>query len=363
MTAPSPTPTDPELLPDDLSSPGSWWEWFIGTPLRIALIVVISAIALALVRTAIRRITDHVAEGTSTVQKLGEIPVGAALIKADPVATARRAQRARTLGSVLRSTASIVVGGIAFFLVLDQLGINLAPFIASVGIVGVALGFGAQSLVKDFLTGTFMLLEDQYGVGDVVDVGPAVGTVEAVTLRVTKVRDAEGTLWHVPNGTMVRVGNKTQGWSYATVELEVDYFADLDEVRRVLTEVAAAVAADPTTGAAVDGEPTVTGIEKLTADGVTMRVRVRSTPARQWEVARALRSAARTALEEAGIPLAGQRDALTAHLGRTAAPEPGAPEPAAPETTAPETTAPAPLSLDTTEPAPAAPERAASDES
>ena len=240
------------------------------------------------------------------------------LDKANPLANARRAQRARTIGSVLRSTASIAVGCTAFFLILDALGISLAPFIASVGIVGVALGFGAQSLVKDFLTGLFMLLEDQYGVGDVIDVGPANGTVEAVTLRITKIRDADGTLWYVPNGTMLRVGNKTQGWATAVVEIDVDYFADLDQVRSLLSEAAARVAADPVTGSHILGEPTITGIEKLSADAVTLRLKVKTSPAQQWEVARELRIAARRALEQAHVPLAGQRDLMATHRAAVA---------------------------------------------
>ena len=209
--------------------------------------------------------------------------------------------------------ATIVVGGIAFFLILDELGVNLAPFIASAGVIGVALGFGAQSLVKDFLTGLFMLLEDQYGVGDVVDVGPANGTVEAVTLRITKIRDSDGTLWYVPNGTMLRVGNKTQGWATAVVEIDVDYFADLDQVRALLAEAASRVVKDPVVGAHVLGEPTITGIERLSADAVTLRLKVKTSPAMQWEVARELRTATRDALERADVPLAGQRDLMATH--------------------------------------------------
>jgi small conductance mechanosensitive channel len=239
--------------------------------------------------------------------------VGGVLAKANPLSSARRAQRARTIGSVLRSSATIVVGGIAFFLILDALGVNIAPFIASAGVIGVALGFGAQSLVKDFLTGLFMLLEDQYGVGDVVDVGPATGTVEAVTLRITKIRDSDGTLWYVPNGTMLRVGNKTQGWATAVVEIDVDYFADIDQVRGLLAQAASRVVKDPVVGAHVLGEPTITGIERLSADAVTLRLKVKTSPAMQWEVARELRTATREALERADVPLAGQRDLMATH--------------------------------------------------
>lgn len=325
--APTPTPTDspPALKPDDLTSASSWWEWFKGIPLHVIVICVVSTVILVLLRIVIRTVTDHIAEGTPISERaarpLADTSVGSVLLKADPLASARRSQRSRTLGSVLRSTAGVLVGSIALLLVLDQLGVNLAPFIASAGIIGVAFGFGAQSLVKDFLTGTFMLLEDQYGVGDVVDVGPASGTVEAVTLRVTKVRDNDGTLWYVPNGSMLRVGNKTQGWSTAVVEVDVDYFADLDEVRELLLAAVRTVEADPQLGPKLLGEPTITGIEKLAADAVTLRMRVRTSPATQWDVARALRTAARAELERAGIPLAGQRDLLATHRAELAARE------------------------------------------
>jgi len=314
----TPSATDPGFVPDDTTDPAAWVTWFLGLPLKILLIVVIGSIVLVLVRRAIRGVTNHIAEGTPFMQRgvmrpIGETGVGSVLLKADPLATARRAQRARTIDSVLRSSATILIGSTVVFMVLAALGVNIAPFIASAGIIGVALGFGAQSLVKDFLTGTFMLLEDQYGVGDVVDVGPASGTVEAVTLRVTKIRDADGTLWYVPNGSMLRVGNKTQGWATAVVEIDVDYFADLDEVRALLAEAGARVARDPEVGHYLQGEPTITGIERLAADAVSLRLKVKTSPAMQWEVARALRVAARAELERAGVPLAGQRDLLAAH--------------------------------------------------
>lgn len=303
---------------------GALMTWLLGPGLRIALIVVIGAISLLVIRRLIKAVTEHIADGTSLLQRglarpLGGTEVGAALRKVSPITSARRTQRARTIGSVLRSTATIVVGSIVVLLVLDQLGVNIAPFIASAGIVGVAFGFGAQSLVKDFLSGLFMLLEDQYGVGDVVDVGPAQGTVEAVGLRVTKIRDADGTLWYVPNGGMLRVGNKTQGWANAVVEVKVDYFADLEQVRDVLVGAAATLAQDPELGPSVEGTATVTTAEDLTFDAVSVKVVQRTAPARQWAVARALRTAVREALDAADIPLAGQREALEAHRERVAA--------------------------------------------
>ncbi|WP_449385452.1 mechanosensitive ion channel family protein [Cellulomonas soli] len=315
---PTPSPTS-DALDAATEVAQKSWAWLLDTPLRIGLIVVVGAISLAVLRRVIRKVTEHIADGSSLLDRgplrpLGASEVGSALLKAaNPLASARRAQRARTIGSVLRSGATLLVGGTVAILVLDTLGVNVAPFLASAGVLGVAIGFGAQSLVKDFLSGLFMLLEDQYGVGDVIDVGPASGTVEAVALRVTKIRDGDGTLWYVPNGTMLRVGNKTQGWAKAVVEIDVDYFADLDEVRGVLEQAAARVAQDPVIGTYLDGEPTITSIERLSAEAVTLKLAVRTAPSMQWEVARALRVQARAGLEQAGVPLAGQLDRLTAH--------------------------------------------------
>jgi small conductance mechanosensitive channel len=316
-----PAANDPDLTGQIGDNANALVAWLLGPGLRIALIIVIGAISLLVIRRLIKAVTEHIADGTSLLQRglarpLGGTEVGAALRKVTPIANARRTQRARTIGSVLRSTAGIVVGSIVVLLILDQVGVNIAPFIASAGIIGVAFGFGAQSLVKDFLSGLFMLLEDQYGVGDVVDVGAAQGTVEAVGLRVTKVRDADGTLWYVPNGSMLKVGNKTQGWANAVVEVKVDYFADLDQVQELLVGVAAELAKDPELGPSMEGSATVNTAEDLTFDAVTVKLVQRTAPARQWAVARALRSAVRQALEAADVPLAGQREALEAHRER-----------------------------------------------
>jgi small conductance mechanosensitive channel len=316
-----PAANDPDLTGQIGDNANALVAWLLGPGLRIALIVVIGAISLLVIRRLIKAVTEHIADGTSLLQRglarpLGGTEVAAALRKVTPITNARRTQRARTIGSVLRSTAGIVVGSIVVLLILDQVGVNIAPFIASAGIIGVAFGFGAQSLVKDFLSGLFMLLEDQYGVGDVVDVGTAQGTVEAVGLRVTKVRDADGTLWYIPNGSMLKVGNKTQGWANAVVEVKVDYFADLDHVQELLVAAAAELAKDPALGPSMEGAATVNTAEDLTFDAVTVKLVQRTAPARQWAVARALRSAVRQALEAADVPLAGQREALEAHRER-----------------------------------------------
>jgi len=218
-------------------------------------------------------------------------------------AAARRVQRARTMGSVLKSISSIVVVTISLLMILPELGLDIAPLLASAGIIGVALGFGAQSLVKDFLSGIFMIFEDQYGVGDVVNVGEASGTVEAVTLRVTRLRDVNGTVWYVRNGEILRVGNMSQNWARAVLDVPVSYREDLARVRSVLKEVAHDLWVDEEFTGQVIEEPEVWGVESLAADLVTVRVTMKTAPLQQWAVARAMRERVKARFDHEGITM------------------------------------------------------------
>lgn len=275
----------------------NWLDWFLGTPLKIFLIALISTIALLVANRAIRLITEKIASGVigagsqkSGSNRKGRISeVNNLLLKASPLTQARRAQRARTLSSVLRSTLTIVVGAIAVLMILDVLGINIMPLVASAGVVGVALGFGAQSLVKDFISGTFMLFEDQYGVGDVVNFGDVSGTIEAVALRVTKVRDEYGTLWYLRNGEILSVGNMTQGWARASVEIQLNTDQDLALAREKLGGIAKQLSLDPQIKPLLIGEPEVHGIETLSAQSVSFKIQAKTQPAKQWEVSRKIR--------------------------------------------------------------------------
>ena len=292
----------------DVTSARSWLTWFTGTPLRLLVIVLIGVVALLIVRRLVNTLTEHLAEGTLLnrrgLRELGGTDVGAALLRANPLATARRAQRARTIGSVLRSTATLVIGSIVVLMVLAEVGMNIAPLLASAGVVGVALGFGAQSLVRDFLSGMFLLLEDQYGVGDTITVGDVSGTVEAVALRITKIRDDSGTLWFIRNGEILKVGNRTQGWSRAVVDVELASSTDLTQARAALARAGERVKADPVLSGYLLEDPQVVGIESLAAGSVLLKVQVRTNPAMQWDVARALREAVRLELGTADIQLA-----------------------------------------------------------
>src|SRR5690349_21037852 len=212
----------------------------------------------------------------------------------------RRRQRAEAIGSVLRSFVTATVFTLAALLVFGEFGFNLAPLLASAGIVGVALGFGAQSLVKDLIAGLFMLLEDQYGVGDTVDLGEATGIVETVGLRITTVRDGRGVLWYIRNGEIVRVGNKSQGWAMVVIDIPIG-FVNSEQAIAVLRKAAEAVAAEPEHQTEFLEPPDVIGVEQLTVDGAVIRTIAKTTAEGQAVVQRELRRALAEALEDSGL--------------------------------------------------------------
>jgi small conductance mechanosensitive channel len=215
----------------------------------------------------------------------------------------RRVQRAKTMGDLLKSVITGILVAVFGTMILSEIGVNIAPIIASAGIVGVALGFGAQSLVKDFLSGIFMIFEDQYGVGDVVDLGEASGTIEAVSLRVTRLRDVNGTVWYVPNGEIMRVGNMSQNWSRAVVDVTVGYREDLGKVIRTLRDVADDLWQDDDFQGIIIEQPEVTGVETLGPESVGVRVMVKTEPMEQWKVARELRSRIKARFDHEGISI------------------------------------------------------------
>ena len=211
----------------------------------------------------------------------------------------RAEQRMNALTSVLRSVATAVIFTIAGFLVVGEFGLNLAPLLAGAGIVGIALGFGAQTLVKDFLSGMFILVEDQFGVGDIVDLDQQTsGTVEAVSLRTTRLRAVDGTVWHVPNGDIRRVGNKSQHWSRALLDIEVAYETDIEQAKGVIKRVADAVWHERED---ILEEPEVWGVERLGPGAVVIRLVVKTRPADQYDVSRQLRQRLKETFDVEGI--------------------------------------------------------------
>ena len=219
-----------------------------------------------------------------------------------PPGSTRRVQRAKTLGTLLKSITSGVIVAVVLTMMLSEIGLNIGPIIASAGIVGVALGFGSQTLVKDFLSGIFLLFEDQYGVGDVVDMGEGLsGTVEAVSLRVTRLRDTNGTVWYVRNGELYRVGNMSQNWARTVLDVQVSAREDLNRVRGVLTDVIRDLWQDDEFDGVVIEEPEIWGIEAMTPDAITLRVALKTAPMEQWRVARVLRARIKSRFDHEGI--------------------------------------------------------------
>lgn len=214
---------------------------------------------------------------------------------------ARVQQRTATLGSMLRSTVAVVVWTIALLTLMSVIGVPLTPVLASAGVGGIALGFGAQSLVKDFLSGIFMLIEDQYGVGDLIDTGEVTGTVEEVSLRVTRLRDASGKVWYVRNGEIQRIGNITQGWSTVMVDIPIAGDEDPQRAIDVLAKAAEAFGADPQWQSVLIDPPSVLGVESVAGGTMTIRLMLKTAPNEQWSPMRALREACLKAVAAAGI--------------------------------------------------------------
>jgi small-conductance mechanosensitive channel len=276
--------------------------WLVAKPLSILLLLVAAVAFRWFLHRLITKLVRRAAEGMPSPVLRRNRDLEAEHPAA--VLAGRRVQRAETMGSLLKSIASIVVFTVFGITALAQLGYPIGPLIASAGVVGVALGFGAQSLVKDFLSGVFMIFEDQYGVGDSVDLGEAGGTVEAVGLRVTKLRDVQGTVWYVRNGEIVRVGNQSQNWARTVLDIPVSLDQDLRRVQEVLRDVAHDLWDDEDFKHIVIEEPEVWGVEDLTPNWASVRVVLKTAPLEQWAVAREMRQRIKFRFDHEGIELA-----------------------------------------------------------
>jgi small conductance mechanosensitive channel len=256
------------LVPTALPEP---WQTLVGVPLRIVVIVV----GAALLRLVSHRLIDRYVRKADKkhedrVNLLGA--VGGVLANATGYANARHDQRTATAATIVKSTVSFIIIGTALLMILDLFGIPLGPLLASAGVGGLAIGFGAQSLVKDTLSGMFMIVEDQYGVGDVIDTGTVVGTVEEVTLRITRIRDGDGVVWYLRNGEILRLGNRSQGWSVAVVDVQLAYNDDIARVTGIMTGAVESLADEEPWSGVLMETPHVTGIEAMTQGLVTLRV-------------------------------------------------------------------------------------------
>ena len=293
------------------TQPGSachlMWDWtnnswlaegseFAVRPIRVILIILLCLLARNLINRAITRMT----RGDGGKNKKPSKLVPQVLVDPGGVMGERRRQRLRALGSVLRSLVSGVIFTIMLMLVLAEFNVSLGPLLASAGIVGLAIGFGAQALVKDVISGMFMLLEDQYGVGDVVDLGTVTGTVESVGLRVTTIRDVKGTVWYVRNGEILRVGNLSQGWAMVVVDVPVAS-ENAEAASRAITTALERLTEDDKWSRVLLGAPELLGVENLTETTTTLRVSVKTDSEAQWSLAREVRGRIGEALRSTGV--------------------------------------------------------------
>ncbi len=211
------------------------------SPLNVAFIVVGAFVARWVLGLVIRRTVHQIVSGVKRLHNVDDTQA----LAVSPIASARIVQRTKTIGSVLNSLVTWTIVVVAFTMILTAVQFNVTAVVASASVIAAGLAFGAQNIVKDMLSGLFIVLEDQLGVGDVVDLGPATGIVEGVGIRVTQVRDVNGTLWFVRNGEIVRVGNKSQGWARVIIDLAVPYSADIDAIETTMLDAAKTLAKTP----------------------------------------------------------------------------------------------------------------------
>jgi moderate conductance mechanosensitive channel len=281
----------------------SHWESWVTGSVKILFILVIALVVRAVIRTMISTMVGRMAQGHRENQP--------ALISGLIENAERRRQRSQAMGSVLRSVASFMILGTAALTALSVLGINLAPLLASAGVAGVAIGFGARNLVTDFLSGVFMILEDQYGVGDEIDTGVATGKVLEVGLRVTKLRGAAGEIWYIRNGEVKRIANMSQGWATANVEVPVGYHEDLLRVQELILRAAEEMAKEEPWSEQLWEPATVLGVDSLGAETVVVQVAAKTMPGKAVSVARELRQRIKAALDGEGVQI-GKTAALPA---------------------------------------------------
>ncbi|MFI6008737.1 mechanosensitive ion channel family protein [Streptomyces sp. NPDC051243] len=309
-SSPSPTPSEsttpavPSIqdAQESATQAASWveqnWSTWLAIGLKVLLILVIAGVLRVLIRRAITKLIDRM---NRTAQAVDGTAIGGLLVNVE-----RRRQRSQAIGSVLRSVASFLIMGTAALMVLSAFDINLAPLLASAGVAGVAIGFGARNLVTDFLSGVFMILEDQYGVGDSIDAGVASGEVIEVGLRVTKLRGDNGEIWYVRNGEVKRIGNLSQGWSTAGVDVTVRPSENLDRVKAVLNGVGEAMSKEEPWNELLWGPIEVLGLDSVLLDSMVVRVSAKTMPGKSLTVERELRWRIKRAFDAADIPIVGR---------------------------------------------------------
>jgi small-conductance mechanosensitive channel len=259
-------------------------DWFTGSGLRIALIALLSWLVTHVVTMVVARLEGQIGTGMT-------------------VDVIERSKRARTLGTLIQTTVYTMVSTIALLMILRELHVDITPILTGAGIVGLAVGFGAQSLVKDIISGFFLILEDQVRVGDVANIDGTGGLVERITLRTIILRDETGTVHVIPNGSIQRLSNMTKDFSYYVTSIAVSYREDTDVVTAVLTAVADQMQADPGFSPYMLGPLEVLGVDRFAESTVDVKVRLKSVPSKQWVVGREFLRRVKKALDAAGIEL------------------------------------------------------------
>lgn len=272
---------------------------FWGPIIAIAAVLLLAPITWWVLRTIIDRVVQNIVSGAKRKASVTDTET----LQRSPLYHVRIVQRTKAMGGVLRTVAAWIIVIVTIILVLSLVGISGSALITAAGLFAAALGIGAQNVVKDVLTGLLMVLEDQLGIGDIVDLGMATGVVEQVGIRVTQVRDVNGTLWYVRNGEVNRVGNMSQGWARVVVDLGIPYEADVDDAQRRILQTARSLAGEPKWVSRVIGDPELWGIESVSADVIVVRVTMRVRTQSRDDVARELRARLTRDLKAAGIPL------------------------------------------------------------
>jgi small conductance mechanosensitive channel len=291
----------PTATTDQTDTADNVWDFLQGVPLKILVIVVIAVVMRIVLVRLLNRIVKRMAAQANRERLAESRKAERTQELSEVLMSQRRRQRAEAIGTLLRSVISATILIIALLLILPILGIDIAPLLASAGVLGVALGFGAQSLVKDYLSGIFLVFEDQYGVGDMVDLGEAIGVVEDITLRVTRLRDLSGVVWYVRNGEILRVANQSQGWTLAAVEIPVAYDENLDIVRQAIQSVAEDMYADPQYDEMLLGKPSYAGVEAVSGEAVFIKVLAKAAPEKQIPLTRAIRLRIKEEFDRVGV--------------------------------------------------------------
>jgi small-conductance mechanosensitive channel len=273
---------------------------YASRPIQVLVIIVVAIVVRFVLQFVIGKVVGRIVSGVKNRQ--GEQDTQALLTS--PLAAVRVVQRTRTLGSVLNNVVTAAIVIVAALSIVTTINPDITgAFSLITAALGAGLGFGAQNIVKDVLSGLFMVAEDQVGVGDVVDLGPATGVVEDVGIRITKVRDVNGTLWFVRNGEILRVGNMSQGWSRVIIDLAVPYDADVEAVQTRMLDTATSLATDPKWRTRMLEKPEIWGIESISAEAIVIRLVVKTRAAAKDDVARELRSRLKNALDEMDVKM------------------------------------------------------------